>query len=61
MALTRPARSARPTTDRENLLRNAGWDIRRFTYEQVMHEGPSVVRAVEATRAEATARFSDNP
>lgn len=29
-------------------LADAGWDIRRFTYEEVMHQGVAVVHAVRA-------------
>jgi very-short-patch-repair endonuclease/predicted transcriptional regulator of viral defense system len=36
---------------RESLLRDLGWDIRRFTYEQVMHDGPGVIRTVKSARA----------
>jgi hypothetical protein len=45
---------------RANALRDLGWDLRRFTYEQVVHDGRSVVRAVESARARALSRFGDN-
>jgi hypothetical protein len=37
---------------RANDLRDAGWDLRRFTYEEVMHDGARVVRTVQAARAQ---------
>jgi len=43
---TRKQRSADNT--RAGLLADVGWDLRRFTYEQVMHDGGAVVRAVRA-------------
>jgi very-short-patch-repair endonuclease len=46
---------------REHMLRDSGWDIRRFTYEQVMDDGPAVARAVKSARAQAAQRFGDNP
>jgi hypothetical protein len=45
---------------RANQLRDLGWDIRRFTYEEVMRDGPTVVRAVIAARAQKLG-FGDNP
>jgi Transcriptional regulator, AbiEi antitoxin len=45
---------------RANDLRDLGWDLRRFTYEEVMHEGFHVVRAVQAARASKRG-FGDNP
>jgi very-short-patch-repair endonuclease len=38
---------------RASALADLGWDLRRFTYEQVMDDGPAVVRAV---RSAITAR-----
>lgn len=43
---TRKQRSA--DNVRASLLADVGWDLRRFTYEQVMHDGGAVVRAVRA-------------
>jgi len=43
---TRKQRSADNT--RAGLLADVGRDLRRFTYEQIMHEGGAVVRAVRA-------------
>ncbi len=41
------SRSARAADNRRlDALANLGWDIRRFTYEQVVNDGPNVVRAV---------------
>jgi very-short-patch-repair endonuclease len=39
---------------RQRALADVGWDIRRFTYEEVMRNGVSVVHAVR------TALFGDN-
>jgi very-short-patch-repair endonuclease/predicted transcriptional regulator of viral defense system len=36
---------------RMNALENAGWSIRRFTYEQVMHESVAVASTVRAALA----------
>jgi hypothetical protein len=43
---TRKQRSADNT--RAGLLADVGWHLRRFTYEQVVHDGGAVVRAVRA-------------
>ena len=43
---TRKQRSA--DNARASLLADVGWDLRRFTYEQVMHDGGAVVRAVRS-------------
>ena len=44
---------------RANDLRDAGWDLRRFTYEEVMRDGARVVRTVKAARAQRQG-FGDN-
>ena len=41
---TRKQRSA--DNGRASLLADVGWDLRRFTYEQVMYDGGAVVRSV---------------
>ena len=41
-------------------IRELGWDLRRFTYEQVMDDGPGVMRTVRGARAQRLA-FGDNP
>ncbi len=46
---TRAQRAA--DNKRANDLRDVGWELRRFTYEEVMREGPRVVRAVKAALA----------
>ena len=43
---TRVQRSA--DNARASHLADVGWDLRRFTYEQVMHDGGAVVRTVRA-------------
>jgi very-short-patch-repair endonuclease len=55
---TRAERAA--DNKRANALRDMGWDIRRFTYEEVMREGGHVVRTVRAALA-ARAGFGDRP
>jgi hypothetical protein len=44
---------------RANDLRDAGWDLRRFTYEEVMRDGARVGRTVKAARAQRQG-FGDN-
>jgi very-short-patch-repair endonuclease len=41
-------------------LHELGWHLRRFTYEQVMNEGPLVVRTVRAALAMLAPGFGDN-
>jgi very-short-patch-repair endonuclease len=46
------ARAQRSHDNRRlDLLANLGWDIRRFTYEQVVNDGPSVIRSIRAAIA----------
>jgi very-short-patch-repair endonuclease len=43
---------------RQRALADVGWDIRRFTYEEVKRNGPAVVRSV---RTALGLGFGDNP
>src|SRR5262245_31884615 len=54
---TRAQRAA--DNKRANALRDVGWDIRRFTYEEVMREGTSVARAVRVAIAQHRAGSCD--
>jgi hypothetical protein len=52
---TRTARAA--DAERQNLIENAGWMIRRFTYEQVVYDEAVVVEIVRDALAAARARL----
>jgi very-short-patch-repair endonuclease len=52
---TRAARAA--DTERQNLIENAGWMIRRFTYEQVVYDEQHVIDVVRDALALARDRL----